>query len=237
MKLAQLCLTLMVVLVISCGDSSSDVTEIKFALKEGQVADDGDQMYTPVDIRFVVRHIELDLPDEVVCQDVEDQLEGASCLDGERVIRVDGPMLVDLKSGKVMPSIDNIRVPDLAYKRVDVRIDDDKDKLLDGEHSWNMKSSFEHEGQTYSMEVLLKFNEDIRFERVGGVSVGSGPLLVSFDPTLWLKGLDITRCLDEGHIKPDGNSIIISDDSDLGECDGYEGMLKENLKKSGQLDK
>lgn len=247
-------LALFVVSAFGCGDAEGDsaATTVSFALTAQNATDDGGTSHALTDVRFNVRHIELDLPAGLGCADVADQLEGARCENnddatnhdatddnptahGTGKIVVDGPFLVDLKAGTTSPSLDAVKIPDLGYARVDVRIDDDEVGHLDGRNSWLMTTQANVEGQAVAVDIALKFNEDIRFEAQGGVRTTGGPLMVSFDTTGWFEGLDVNACVDSGDIDVKDGVITISDDSDLGSCSSFEGTLKENLKRSGQL--
>lgn len=235
--------------LIACGqeDSSPQATTVQLGLTKAAetIGDDSGASFKLERARFILRHIELDLPSGVSCADIESTLEGATCeassssadssddRSGSGKIVVNGPRLVDLVAGTVTPSLDEVRLPDLAYARVDLRVDDDKSGLLDGEHSWEMSAPVTVDGADYSFKAILKFNEDIRLEAPQGVRVVGGPLLISFNADLWFKGLDVARCIKDEDLAA-GQELLISDDSDQ-RCDDFEGTLKENLKRSGQL--
>ena len=243
----------LLVSAFGCGESGdSTSTTVGFALTGNQATDDGGAAHTFDDIRFNVRHIEFDLPAGMTCDDVSDALSGARCevedsSDSEDVtddnpsssgagkIVVDGPFIVDLKAGTTVPSLDAVEIPDLAYPRVDVRIDDDKLGQLDGDNSWLMTTRTTVADEDVSVEIALKFNEDIRFEAVDGVRSTGGPLLVAFDSSKWFDGLDLNACVERGDIEVKDGVVTISDDSAMGNCSSFEGSLKENLKRSGQL--
>jgi hypothetical protein len=157
---------------------------------------------------------------------VEDENEGVVL--GKIVI--DGPFLVDLNSG-TPARLQNVLIPDVAYSRVDVRITPDKSNLLDGRNSFVMMTNTILDAQPMSVTLAFKFTEDMRFEAVGGVRVTGGPVLVDFDPSLWFAGMDFSQCMTASEVEV--GQVLVDDDSDL--CDDFEGILKENLKESGQL--
>lgn len=250
--------------LLACGqeDSAPQATTVQLGLTTAAetIGDDSGASFKLERARFILRHIELDLPPGISCADVQSTLVGATCeaddasddtsddspkgtddtLDDSPddnpelgKIVINGPRLVDLVAGTVTPSLDEVRLPDLAYARVDLRVDDDKSGLLDGEHSWEMSAPFTVDGADYSFKAILKFNEDIRFEAPQGVRVVGGPLLINFNADLWLKGLDVASCIKDEDLAA-GQELLISDDSDQ-RCADFEGTLKKNLKRSGQL--
>lgn len=202
--------------------------------------DDAGTVYAMTEIRAILRHIELDLPSGVTCAEVEDELVGAIC-EVDKIV-VEGPFVVDLLQGTSTPSLSNVRVPDLAYPRADLRIDDaDSDTGLDpddplNDYSWILRATFTRDDDTLELYIRLKLNEDIRFEAPEGVRASSeAPLLVVFDPAVWLNGIPIEACLDAGDIETRSGTLEISDNSATGQCSDIETLLKANLKESGQL--
>ena len=192
------------------------------------------EFYGLREARINLRDIELDLPDGVGCAELEGALVGASC-EGDK-IRVEGPLLIDLLEGSAQPSIAEVRIPPLTYKRVDYRIDDAED-LPDGhvleDHSFYVAAGFERDGQPLELRILLKFNEDARVEAPIGVALpGGGRLTVNFDAAQWLSDVPIGDCLDDGDLEIDNGVVLVDEDSDCGEI---EGTIKDNIKSSTAL--
>lgn len=220
-----------------------------------EFADGSGQRYALGEARFVLRHIELDLPDGVRCDDIHHLLAGGATCDGtddptdradrsgsNDTVRIDGPFVVDLAGGRVEPPLDGVRLPDLAWRRVDLRVDDADDALGlpedDPLHasSWYMTASFERDAAPLSLSVGLKFNEDIRFEAEGGVATDTDePLLIAFDVSRWLDGLPIGACIDDGELEVSDGVVAVSDRAARGACADIEGVLKDNLKNSADL--
>lgn len=154
-------------------------------------------------------------------------------------LRIAGPFVVDLVSRTATPSLAGIQIPALTYRRVDMRIDDgDPDDGLIGagsaldDRSWVSELAWRRDGQDYTVAMSLKFNEDVRIEPAGGVTLEPGDdLLVLFDATRWLGGLPLARCLDDGSLTAAGGKIVLDDRAD---CGDVEGVLKDAIKRSGR---
>jgi hypothetical protein len=85
--------------------------------------------------------------------------------------------------------------------------------------------------------MRLKFSEDARFESATGVEVPEGGTLIAMlNPAIWLEGLPIASCIQKGDVIIEGNVLRI-DDRAKGECGGAEELVKNNIKRSGDLRK
>lgn len=221
-----------------------------------QFVDDGGTLYTMEQARVYVRDIELDLPGNLRCIDFVDLLAGgAECKsddddsrrsvdddsDDDRTIIVRGPFVIDLMTGEATPSLADVRVPSLAYSRIDVRIEEGEldegvlragDELI--ERSLAARARAEYMETPIELVLLLDFNEDIRFEMPAGVP--SGPMLdLTFDVASWLRGVPVGECLDDGDLGVEGGVLRIGDNSGFGDCSDVENTIKENIKRSGQV--
>lgn len=175
--------------LVACGESTEStdsVATVQFALTPSSAG----QGVSSVALN--VRDLEFDLPMPLTCADVEDQLVGARCEledspetsdDNPSLAKIviDGPMNIDLRN--TQNPLEGISIPDLAYSRLDIRI----------ESQGGYSILVEKGGQEY----LFDFNEDIRFESPSGVRVTGGPILVEFDAAAWLHGVDVDSCTDE----------------------------------------
>lgn len=210
--------------------------------------DDEGTEYTLSDASAYVRDIEIDLPDGVDCEDIEADLAGgAVCENGDSgssdSIVVDGPFVVDLVAGTATPSIAEIRLPSLPFRRVDIRLDDGRvddgllapgDELVD--RSLVVRADFEYMDEPVVLELSLKFNEDVRIEEPGGVELSdSEDLVVLLDAAGWFEGIRIGRCLDDDDLVVEDGVLVIDDDAGSGSCSSVEGDIKDNIKESGQL--
>lgn len=188
-----------------------------------------------------------DIGDEVESEDDletdnDDNDDSQKCSednDGDE-IRFAGPYNVNLLTGESAPPLTDLTIPPGLYKRIDLRIEDAKTGPLAG-YSLLAFGSYTTETTT-PVVIRLKFNEDIRFESSNGVSVseqGGSDIVLSISTNDWFAGASaaLDECLREESALVDG-ILAIDDESDVGaECREIEGLLKDNFKKSGQLDR
>jgi hypothetical protein len=200
-----------------------------------------------------VRDIELDLPAELSCTDfdVEAFVAPVSCINGENVLAVDGPFVIDLIEASSTPPLVDIGLPAGVYERIDIRFDDAEvsEGLITAESPLNENTMYIAGTFVFDLEdvnevektfeLALKFNEDVRFEEeTGGIELDEGAtenLVLMLDVSQWFAALPITTCIDDGDLIVDGNSHLLITDS--GNCSTIENDLKEAMKTSGQLDK
>lgn len=205
------------------------------------ISDDGAKPFTLTAAQIHLRDIELDLADGD-CDDVE----GASCSD--QSVKIQGPFVVDLLTGVTTPSLADVRVPAGIYKRIDFRIDDARVEqgLVDAasplaNRSMVASASFQQDGKTMSLDLLLRFNEDIRVEDPAGIDVSgdAAALLTKFDAGLWLDGLDIGDCLARGELTATATGVRLDDNasSGTGGCSDIENVIKHNIKNAAQIDR
>jgi len=182
-----------------------------------------------------LRDIKLDLPEGIVCADVEADLENASCSSDsgdEDTIEIEGPFLVDLVAGTSTPTLDDVVIPALSYRRIDFRVDDVNDE------SFAVIADFDLDGSAMTLDLSLDFNEDIRIEQAGGIDVtADSDLVAEFVVNDWLAGVDIGACIDDGDVAVDGTTVTVSEDSTSGSCSDIENTIKDNMKNSGQFDR
>lgn len=216
------------------------------------LTDEVGTVYTLTSTKVNLRDIELDLPAGTRCNEIEAELAGgARCASdasddasggnddaqgGGDKVRIDGPFTVDLLAGTATPSLDAVRVPALAWDRIDFRVEPaDAGELQDA--SWRTTATFDRDGVAAELTLALRFNEDVRVEAAGGVTVDpSAPLLVRFDVTQWLSGAALGACIASGEAD-DGDAISIDDRTRGQACGSIEGALKEAIKRSMRLDR
>lgn len=230
--------------LMSCdqGGMDSDGTQATFAIRlktnttqagktssaSFSITDSGGTTFAITEARTNVRHVQFDF------------LESSSS--SSRQISLNGPFIVDLITGLSNPPINAFDVEPGIYKRIDVRLDDTKasDGLLSGtddllDNTLLVKGSFDYDGVAdRNFTFLLKFNEDVRFEVPGGISVNEGEIkdfVLNLVVDEWLNNINITECLDEGDVVLDDNGdLIINDDN--GDCDNFEGAIKTYIKNN-----
>ncbi|MBK7534169.1 MAG: hypothetical protein IPI49_02135 [Myxococcales bacterium] len=193
-----------------------------------------------------LRHIEIDLPQGQRCADLGDTLAGATCRDpsvaGEEAkIRIAGPIVVDLVAGTSTPTLANVVIPAGSYKRIDLRVDDGQPSQgvvqagspLD-DNALAVIAAFDRGGVQAVLDLRLNFDEDIRIEQPGGVSVAPGDdLIARFAATNWLSGVNLKACVDT--LTASAGRYVVDDRND-GACAGIEDTVKRAMKESGDLD-
>lgn len=202
--------------------------------------DDGATAFDVSEASIHLRDIELDLPNGESCDDAE--LVGAECAQDK--ITIPGPFVVDLVTGATTPSLDDVTIPAGVYERIDLRVEDgdpDDGLVMPGDalddRSFVVRADFELDGTPTSLDLSLKFNEDIRIERSGGVQIEPDQdLLATFLAGTWLDGIDVTACVDDDELTIADGTVTIDDDSTSGSCSDVENVIKNNMKNSGQLD-
>lgn len=200
--------------------------------------DDGGTVFAIEAASLAVRDIRLDLPDGTTCGDIEELLVGAHCepsddaVGGEDTIVIDGPFAVDLTTGVATPGLEDVVIPAGLYRRIDVRADDA------GDVTFAVSAAFELDGAAHHLELALDFNEDIRLEDPAGVEIGDdSDLIAELVVDDWLAGIDIGACVADGDAEVEGTVVYIDEGSTSGDCSDIENVIKDNLKRSGQLDR
>ena len=227
----------MVVLLSACGRKdgtfylvAQDMTPAakgvhQFALGPATFTDAGGTTFTATEARINVRHIQMD------------------STDGDQV-SIDGPLVFNVLTGTASGGVADFAAKKGTYKRVDVRIDDSNvtDGILDpadplvgnslyitGTHDYGTGGNF---------TLVLKFNEDIRFEDPNGVEItdDGSAVLLSLNMAEWMTGVNITTCL-ETDITVDINGDFVIDDNSpaSGACNAIEGDIKSNMKNNYDL--
>ncbi len=199
------------------------------------VTDLSGTLFSIKEARVSVRHIQFDFPDGVTDTLTEDK------------VSIDGPFVINLMTGESTPVIGEFTIEPGLYKRIDVRLDDSKasNGLVDSsdalfENTLVVAGNFDYDnvnGRSYSM--VLKFNEDVRFEEPGGILIDEESLnnvVLNLLVDEWLQGIDITSCLDDGDLILDGDgNLLIDDGSGGGNCADIEGIIKSNIKNNYDL--
>ena len=194
-----------------------------------------------------LRDIRLDLPKGSRCEDVLATVSGAECKsstsgDDSKTLVVAGPLVVNLMTGATTPDISGLRIPAGTYRRIDFRLTDAATGVTPAalaESAFHLKADFTHAGAPAVLDVRLDFEEDARFESATGVEVGEGDadsLLVLMKPQVWLQGLPLGGCLAKGDVAVVGG-VLALDEKAGGDCSATEGLIKDAIKRSGDLDK
>lgn len=166
----------------------------------------------------------------------------------EEELTLRGPFVVDLLTGLSQPSLDTLSVPARAYKEVEIKLDDarDEDGIAENQddligNTLLVKGTFGLPGQVERPFVMaLNFDAEIEIESAGGLALdaaGLSNILISLKLEQWLANLDLQGCL----LKPDmeqgpGREIMLSEESSLGKCLDIESTVKENIKRSFEVE-
>lgn len=236
------------VLLTGCGDTTgadSSLGKANFTMKVGgntrnaltraiSMTDLGATSFNITEARVNIRHIEFELSDGDSSNDT-DSLENTT--------KVTGPFIVDLITGIATPAIGEIELPVGIYERIDVRLDDVKsNSTIDSsddlfENTFVVKGTCDYDttaGRPFT--IILKFNEDVRFESVNGInvsSVGVADILLTLNVSEWLEGVNITKALEDGDLLlENGNITIVDEDGN----DEIESIIKTTIKNKYDLD-
>ncbi len=218
-----------------------------------KLTDPAGTVFSLSEARVHIRHVEFYLPDSVSCQDIQSSLiEPAGCetdsADSSGKIVIKGPFVFDLLSGVSTPNLHATIVPAGNYRRIDVRLDDadstDGIVLASDElenYTMILKGTFGYlDKSDRPFSILLRFNEDARFEADSGILIQDGTLQIvtlKLDVNKWLNGVSVTACLSQNGITLDSLGNLLIDEKNGKNCSDLEGLLKSNIKNSGQLDK
>ncbi len=190
-------------------------------------------LFTINEARVNVRHIQFDLPQD-----------DSTSTDTTNQISIDGPLIIDLMTAISVPDIGSFTILPGIYRRIDIRLDDTKaddglvtpsDILFD--NTLVVQGKFDYDGNpNRNYTIILKFNEDVRFEEPAGIHVeesSTTDILLRLIINEWFQGVDITSCLDSGDltVEPSGD-LIIDDSSGSGDCQNIEQTIKNNIKNN-----
>ena len=189
--------------------------------------DDSGSPFTLTEARVNVRHLQFDA------------LEAGTASES---ITIEGPFIFDLVNQSTDPDLSEMEVSPGVYGRIDIRFDDaeEEDALLNAgdpllDNSMHLQGSFSYDGDSQrSFTMILKFNEDLRFEDPYGILIEEGTsndILLRLDVSQWLKGVDITSCLEDGDLELEADgSLLINDEGSS--CGDIENTIKENIKNN-----
>jgi hypothetical protein len=206
--------------------------------------DDSGTLFTLTHARAYLRNIQLELPGATPCRNVEELLAGGAVCHDQNKIEIPGPIAVDLLNDTSTPDISDVRIPALAYRRIDFRLDDgdpDDGVIEENDELNNLtlvaRADFRSDGQDLELLLMLRFNEDVRFDQEDTLQIPEGgDLLVQLDVARWLNGIPVIDCIRDGNLSIDDGRVVIDEDSrGSGSCSGVEGDIKQNIKDSGEI--
>lgn len=251
MKTKLLLMLSILFFAISCEEENDEIDEslVTFTIKLSssnillskslaqasfQIADQSGTLFTITESRVNVRHIQFDLPEE-------------SDTDSSEKVSLDGPLLIDLMTGEITPPLDSFSLVTGTYKRIDIRLDDSEleDGLVSGsdpllDNTMIVEGTFEYDGNSErQFQLILKFNEDIRFEDPAGIvidEIETTAMVLNLVVDEWLENIDITSCLDDGDLDLDSNGNLIINDNNGLDCQDIESTIKTNIKNNYDFD-
>lgn len=203
--------------------------------------------YTITELWVAIDEIELDLPDDLDCDDVEDQIGGrVECDDGllegeDDEIKIEGKIAFNLLTGETVPDISTLRIPALNYDEVDLEvnnIDSDQDEFpafIRGETvrllaDFERNNSKEELDARFSFDTEAKFGEGMDEEFLFDLNDGD-TLVLRLDVSNWFNDVRITQCLDDGDLKSASGRVVVDDDVS-GACSDAEGEFETNFEES-----
>lgn len=205
-------------------------------------------VYSLTSARLSVDQIELQLPDGVGCDDVDDQVaDPVSCDAGVPVAEadelvIDGPFVIDLVDGTTTPDLGDIEIPVLSYEEVDVEVSElgEDDDILDSDdalidNTIIAVADFEFENSKRQLDMRFGFDG----EATGGADVDfslepGDTLVVQFDVARWLHRTPVTTCLEQGDLKAQNGTVVLDEEAS-GACEGVEGQFENNWEDSIEL--
>jgi hypothetical protein len=159
----------------------------------------------------------------------------ASCDAGK--LRFAGPFVADLVSGRLEPSLDDVVLPAVAYRRVDVRLEKGRvfGKAPGIEQTLTATGTLERNGTSTPFDLALDFNAEAKFDDAAGVDLSGGPsgVLLQLDVGAWFAGAPISGCYDDGELVLDGGRLHIVDAN--GRCRQIRQGISAAIKDSGRL--
>ena len=127
------------------------------------------------------------------------------------------------------------------YTRVDVRFDEaaPDEGVVDAADPLARRTMLAagrlEDGTPY--DLSLAFDEDARFEDPAGLAIPEevGALLLWLDVSAWFTALPLAECRQDGDLEMVNDRLQLAEGR--GSCSDVENHLKEQIKRSGQLDR
>jgi hypothetical protein len=210
-----------------------------------EIEDPNGTAYTITDAFLVIEQIELDLPEGIDCGDLEDELDaridcqGDDLFDGENELEIDGPFVLNLRTGQMSPSLIDLPIPAINYEEIDVEVndldEDDDVTVTDDRIIGNTVlglADFEFDGQKRELQLEMSFDTEAKAGGDQAINLQDGDTLeLVFDVSNWLDNIPVTQCLQDADLKSQDGRVVVDDDV-RGDCDGAEGEFEENFENS-----
>jgi hypothetical protein len=246
---------------IGCGDDDNvpqqDFGNVSLSLQatselgEGdaiEIADPDGTVFTMTDAWVVIEQIELDLPDNVDCDSIGNTLDARiECVGDDNLplvgdedeLEIDGPFVLNLRTGETSPSLADLQIPAIDYDQIDVEVNDldsdDNVTVTDERIIGNTVlglADFEFDGQKRELQLEMSFDTEAKTSDSQSINLDDGDTLVlRFDVTNWLNNIPVTQCLRDADLKSQDGRVVVDDDVS-GECDDAEGRFESNFEDS-----
>jgi hypothetical protein len=151
-------------------------------------------------------------------------------------IRIDGPLVFDLKTGLATPSLEAIRLPALTFSRVDVSFKMIADPPLSGA-TLTAAGSMTANGTATPFDLSLRFTDVARFDSATGVTLTRGApqeVLLALDVAQWFTALPIGACAQHGDLDVSNGRVQVH--NGRGQCTMLESALHDAVDASGHLE-
>lgn len=168
--------------------------------------------------------------------EIGDEHDG-DCED-ESEFSVRGPFVIDLLTGTSTPDLGSITVPAGTYRKLKIELhhggENDSNGLRDS--TLTAKGTLTlPDGAVIPFSLALRLNENINIRNAAGIILDGSAvntILVRLAAGDWLKGLDLSRCLDSLDSASLAGGVTITEDSPIGKCLDAEHFVKDNIRKS-----
>ncbi len=236
-------------------EATSSISE---ADQELVFADSVGTVYTLTESELYVEEIELELPEFLDCEDIEGQLDprvtcdsqfadeanfdGDDDISNDAELEIAGPFVLDIVTGETTPPLGDIRIPAVIYQEIDIEYDEadaDVRGVRSGDeivgNTWIVHATFQDEKQN-ERELVMRvgFGGEIDIEPDDGIDVPEdGGLVFTFDVARWLENIPLDECRLDGDLKTNADMVVVTNDTDAGECLNMEERLENTLKASG----
>ena len=199
-----------------------------------------------------VQEIELELPKGLSCADVgfvrqsnvtcieemdEEDDDGTNQLEAK--IKIQGPYVFDLVTGKSTPSLDDVIIPSGIYREIEFEFEDacsfDKNAtiVLQGD----MKDSSE---VNHPFEFYLEYEDDLEIESSTDVQVleeKSNEIFANIVLNQWFSAVNFVQCIDDGDLVATAGVIQISKETvATGQCEDIYDRLLDTIKDAFEFE-
>jgi|GEM_PF-3196905 hypothetical protein len=158
-------------------------------------------------------------------------------------IVLNGPFVFDAMTGVSVPSIDTLKLPEARYTGIKLLLDTAQHGGQPGGRTGSavdITGTFVYQAVQRNFSFRLNMNQAIPYmnaqSSVVVQAVDTTNFTIVFNPQLWLSGVNIASCIDNGYITLENSGdLIIDGNTGRGPCQSIEGAIRQNVVASGQL--